>query len=275
MVVLERVVEGVRLRALRGHDEGRVGLEPIQVGQRQAVIGGDLDLPGLDRRRRRRPVGNEAPHHAVQIRETLAPIVGVAVRHHVLAALVAHELERAGADRRVVGRVLQHVGPGIDVLRYHVAEIAQGAQQQVERHRLRIAEHGGMLVRRVDRDQVLLQLGAVVELGLPQLHSVVLHVGGGKRLAVVPLHALAQMEGDGFAVRRGVPPGRQHPDRLAIRIQIHQRLHHLAGDGIDAGGRAQGRVQDALLAAHVRRQRAATRDGGRRGSGHAGASQQR
>jgi hypothetical protein len=140
------------------------------------------------------------------------------------------------------------------VLRHDVAEVAQRPQQQVQRHRARVAENCGVRVRGVDRFQILLQLSAVVQLLLPHLYRGVLHVARGERLAVVPGHALAQLEGDGPAIRCRGPGRRQHAHRSAVRPKVDQRLDDLRGHDVDAGGGAQSRVQDALLAAHVHRQ---------------------
>jgi hypothetical protein len=88
-----------------------------------------------------------------------------------------------------------------------------------------------MRIGRVHRDQVLLQLGAVVQ--------------------------ATQGERDRPSVRGGGPAGGQHRRRPAIRVQIDQRLHDFACDDIDAGRGPQRGVQDALLGAEMNGQHAA------------------
>ena len=86
-------------------------------------------------------------------------------------------------------------------------------------------------VRRIDRLEILLELRAVIEMLLPQLDGGVLHVGGGERLAVVPGDAFAQLERDGLAIRLRIPAdGRQDGDRIALAVEVDERLHNLAGD---------------------------------------------
>ncbi|KAG0774014.1 hypothetical protein G6F21_014240 [Rhizopus arrhizus] len=88
---------------------------------------------------------------------------------------------------------------------HHISQVRQGAQQQIQRHRPAIAEHGRMRVRRIDSFQVKLQGRAEVQVFLPELQRVVLHVGRRKGLAVMPGDAFAQLEGDGLAIGLGRP----------------------------------------------------------------------
>ncbi|MNV61222.1 hypothetical protein D3C71_1537230 [compost metagenome] len=159
--------------------------------------------------------------------------------------------------------------------RHHVAQVGQRAQQQVQRHRAAVAEHRRVSVGRVDGLQVKLQGRTEVQVLLPEFQRVVLHIGRGERLAIMPGDAFAQLERDGLAVRIGGPGGGQLRHRLASGVQVHQRFDDLAGHDVDAGGGAQGRVQDALFRAQVHVQHpAVTRRGAlgeqRRGKGHRG-----
>ena len=70
---------------------------------------------------------------------------------------------------RGVGRIAQDVGAGIDVLGHHLTELGRCAQQQAKRHRHGIAEHRGVVVRRVDGRQVAMKLRAEVLVLLPPL----------------------------------------------------------------------------------------------------------
>ena len=231
-------------------------LQPVEIGERQAIIGAELDLARLERRGSRGLVGDDAPDDAVEIGILLAPVVRVALGDDELAALVLDELERSRADRRGVGRVLEDVRALEDVARRDVAEVAKSAQQQVQRHRTRIAEHRRMGIGRIDRLEILLELGAVVEMLLPHLHGGVLDIGRGERLAVVPVHALAQLEGDRLPVGRSLPAGGKHPDRAALGVEIDQRLHDLAGDDVDERRGPERRIEDALLGTEMRGQHA-------------------
>jgi hypothetical protein len=252
-----RVHHRVALVAARRHLVFGALLQAIEVREREAAFGADVDLSRLDRGSRGGLIGNETPDDLVEIGKAGAPVVLVAHRDDVLTTFVLRELERPGADRRGVRRVLEQVRALVDMFRNHVAQVGQRPQQQVERHRPRVAEHRGGRVRRVDGVEVELQGRAVVEVLLPHLHRGELHVGRGEGLAVVPLDAFAQREGDGLAVGRRLPGGRQHRRRFALRVEVDQRLHDLAGDHINAGRGAQRGVQDALLALHVDRDGAA------------------
>ena len=91
-----------------------------------------------------------------------------------------------------------------------------------------------MGIGRIDSLEILLELRAVVEMLLPHLESGVLDIGRGERLAVVPVHALAQLERNGFPVGRSLPGGGKDPDRAALGVEIDERFHDLARDDVDA-----------------------------------------
>ena len=73
----------------------------------------------------------------------------------------------------------------------------------------------------------------------------------------MPGHALAQLERDGLAVGRGLPAFGQHADRLAVGVEIDQRLLDLAADDVDAGRGLQARIELPLLGAEMDREDAA------------------
>ena len=164
------------------------------------------------------------------------PVVGV------LAQLVRLALElldlgvRAGADRVRVGelRRVLHLGP--DVLRQDVvaADLVEGGREGlVEGELHRVGVDRGDLVEVVEAAQhLLLELEGVDD------------VVGGERLAVRPLDAVAQREGEGLAVLGLLPLGREPRRVLGIRHAVHrQRLvDRLQGHG---GGLRGERVEVA------------------------------
>ena len=217
-----------------------------------------MQLPRLHLRGGGGAVGDDAPDDAVEIGLVGAPVVRIAVGDDVLAALIFDEFERPRADGGEIDRVLADVALAlVKMARRDIAEIGQGAQQQVERHGPLVAEHRGVRVGRVDGGQEELQRRAVVEDLLPHLHRRVLHVGGGEGRPVVPGHALAQLEGDGLAVGRGLPAFGEHADGVPLRVEIDQRLLDLAADDVDAGRGLKARVQLALLGAVMHAEHAA------------------
>ena len=208
-----------------------------------------MQLAGFHLRRGGRAIGDHAPDDAVEIGRVRAPVVLVAVGDDILSALIFDELERPGADRREIGRVLPDVTALIEMLGRDIAEVGQGAQQQVQRHRPLVFEDRGFGVRRFDLGQEQLQRRAVIEDLLPHVHRGECDVGRGEWLAVVPGDALAQLEGHGLAVGRGLPALGEHADRLAVGVEIDQVFLDLAADDIDAGGCLDARIELALLGA--------------------------
>ena len=108
-VELKRVVEGVRLDSAVRHFETLVVLQPVEIRERQAIIGTGMKLARLERCGNGGLVGDDAPDDAVEIGILLAPVIRVALGDDELAALVLDELERSRADRRRVGGVLEDV----------------------------------------------------------------------------------------------------------------------------------------------------------------------
>ena len=256
-VEFHRRVGDVVFKPLRAHVETRVVAQPFEIGHRNPVEAGFMQLARLKRGGTRGLVGDEAPDHPVQIGIVRpAPVIIVAHPDDVLAALVFLELEGAGADRRLVVRVLEDVGAFVQVLGHRVAKIGHRRHDQVQRHRLGIVEHRGQRIGAIDRFQVRLQRRGIVQQRLPQLHRGKRHVVALERLAVVPAHAVAQLEGDGLAILAGRPLGRQYA-HIAVIGLVDQRLHEAAGDLIDPGRGPQRRVQHPLFGVHVHEHRAA------------------
>src|SRR3954471_11981256 len=73
----------------------------------------------------------------------------------------------------------------------------------------------------------------------------------------MPSHALAQLERDGFPIRRGFPALGEYADRLSVCVEIHQRLLDLATHDVDAGRCLQAWIKLPLFGAEMDRECAA------------------
>ncbi|MCY1517795.1 hypothetical protein D9M68_524940 [compost metagenome] len=160
----------------------------------------------------------------------------------VRTALPVLELERAGADRRIVVRILRQG-------RVHIVKVlgqdraaadVQGIQEggvwllQLENYRLRVQRrdflhigHQGPRARRVGQN-----------LGVGEYHVV-----SGERLAVMPLHLGLQMECVGQLVGRHFPGLRQTGLRRQVEGVGQQTFEDLAGHQLRAGNLLHGHVQ--------------------------------
>ena len=207
----DRTLKGARAR---GHWDGTA--EIIARG-RDGIID-EMKKSGL--RGRGGAVGDHLPDDAVEIRRVRPPVIRVAVGDDVLPALIFDEFERAGADRRQIGRVLADIAALIEMFCGDIAEVGQGAEQQVQRHRPLVAEDRGLRIGRIDRGEEQLQRRSVVEDLLPHVHRGEGDVLRGERLAIVPCDALAQLEGDGLAVRRRLPALGQQIGRASCRERV-------------------------------------------------------
>ena len=78
----------------------------------------------------------------------------------------------------------------------HRGQRRQRVADKLQRRRRGEAEDGGVLVRRVDRLEVLEHDAPEILQRLPDLQRREGDIGRGEGLAVVPGHALAQLEGD-------------------------------------------------------------------------------
>ena len=185
------------------------------------------------------------------------------------------QLERTGADRRLVGRIGAVVGAVIDVLG-HDRRRAGLPRHDERRERLLQLEDDGV---RIGRDHVL---GALHDRARARmdLDEIFLRgeddVVGGERLAVMPFHVLLELERVGQAVGRDAPRLGEARHRLEVEIVAQQAFVDLAGDDrgrrrlVDADhqGRRLGRNDDVHRAAALRRLRRGLRrehDGGGHG----------
>ena len=212
-------VEGNRLSVDR-----RVGLQLGHRGPGRELVdlglaAGHLELPGV-------VVGHVGPGHAVQVRLARLPVVGVLDELERAALVPVVELERAGADRRVVerGRGLAAVVVGHD---------AVGEQRQV-------GQDGRPLVLQVDHHRVGGRGGHRLDGGV----DVAPALGGGHRLLQAELHVLGRHgravgeldplpQRDGvrqLVLRDGVAGREPRRDALAVAGDGEQRLGDLLDD---------------------------------------------
>ena len=132
--------------------------------------GGELDLVGFERAGRRGAVGQDAIDDLVELRLALAPVVGVALQPVVFAGLVLGEFERPGADRRVVGRIGSRCRRAlVEVLGHDAGQRRQRVADELERRRLGESEDRGVVVRRLDRLEILEDDAAEILQRLPDL----------------------------------------------------------------------------------------------------------
>ena len=222
VVDLDDELVGQRLVALGDHLDAVDLADALEIGERHGREGGELDLVGLQRAGRGGAVRQHAVDDLVEQRLAFAPIVGIALEPVIFARLVLGEFERAGADRRVVGRVGGDVGAFVEMLGDDAGQRRQGVADQLERRRLGEAEHRRQRVGRVDRLQILEDDAAEILQRLPDLQRREGDVGRAERLAVMPFDAVAQLEGDRQPVGRSFPglsravrPARPSPSKEA------------------------------------------------------------
>ena len=161
-----------------------------------------VELAGDEGQHAGRAVGDDAPLDGIDVGLPLAPIVGVAHELDRLVALELDELEGTGADRLGAHLGGRHVA-GID-------RVVAGGEQRDER-RLRPAEVEGHLVVAVGRHLLQVVPPDLARVLAEQVGGLLLqlvqgadHVLGRERLAVVPFHVVAQLEGE---LGLGVVPG--------------------------------------------------------------------
>ena len=191
-----------------------------------------VDLAGFVRDRTRGGVGNHVPVDLVDIGLALDVVVRILDQADERALLPLLEHEGAGADRRVVGRVGLEIGAFIDVLRNHrqradLEDADEGAERLLQR------EDDRRFIRRLDLVE-LHQIAAGARVGLLEEFDREQDVRRGERLAVVPGHALHELERVDLAV-------------LADRPALGE-----AGQGIQLGAVAQQAFID-VAGHHLRR----------------------
>ncbi len=201
-----------------------------------------VELAGDEGQHAGRAVGDDAPVDGIDVGVPLAPIVGVAHELDRLVALELDELERTRADR-----LGAHVG------RRHVAgidRVVAGGEQRDERS-LRPAEVERHLVVAVGRH--LLQvvppdlarvLAKAVRALVLQLVQGADDVLGRERLAVVPRHVVAQLEGElGLGLVPGPAGGELGLDGVhGIELLVLVVEHEVVVDGHERHRRRDGRL---------------------------------
>ncbi|MPL86078.1 hypothetical protein SDC9_32054 [bioreactor metagenome] len=210
-------------------------LHPVDVEILDRAGGQDVDLSGLVGHRARGGVGDHVPVDLVEIGLALVPVLGVLHQLDIRALDPFGELERAGADRRVVGRVGGEIGAFVDVLRHdrHRADLETVQERAEGRFQ---PEHHGLGVRRGDAFDVI-ENGAEPRMGLAQEHvGAEHHIVGRERLPVVPPHPVLKVEGIGQAVGRHLPAFRQRGHRVQLGVVAQQPFvdvaRHLLGRGV-------------------------------------------
>ena len=172
-----------------------------RAGKGQLVFAGDK---GEDRGR---TVLDDRIFDAVEIGQARLPIIRVFRHCDVLVGLELDEFERTGADRMQAHLRWRYV-TWID--RRHAG------REQREKGGLRPLQHESHLVVAVGLDLGKIAVPALARVDAQLVGRLALHqfpgafdVGGGERLAVVPLHPLAQLESQPRAVLVPRPTGRQ------------------------------------------------------------------
>ncbi|KAG1246348.1 hypothetical protein G6F65_020734 [Rhizopus arrhizus] len=118
MVKLDRGVRAGELVPLGRDLQLRVGLDLRQEGEIDVAKTGDLHRAAFQRDQARVGVRNHLEVDLVQVRQVGTPVFVVALQQHEAAALPFLELERPGADRRLVGGVVAEIGALVYVRRH-------------------------------------------------------------------------------------------------------------------------------------------------------------
>ena len=244
------------LVALLGHRQVGQLLEGRQILGGNVAVGGEVHLAGLHRCGPRTGVGDEAGDDAVEVGQSRLPVVLVAVEADVLPPLPLDELERSGADRPVGMAVAAHVLVREHVLGHHGRFVA-GQDAQDVRGRAVQTEHRSVLVRGIDRVELPIVVDAARMEFLQHLHEGELDVGAGERLAVVPRHPLAQLEGDRLAVLAHLPRFGETGQRLRFGVVFQQAVVDLRRDLADGLRRADVGRHRRRLRLHDHDERAA------------------
>ena len=179
-----------------------------------------MDLAGPQRGHDVGLVRDGAEHQLVHVGQALLEVVGVLLQHELLLHLPVRQHEGAGSERGLVEiAVLLDARLADD----EAPEPAEGREQA--RERLLGDELHHVLAGRLDlvhRDEVGLAGGLLEEPVEGELD-----VRGGQLLAVVELHALAQLEGPGEAVLARLPRLGQLGIRRHVLVEAHElAVHH-------------------------------------------------
>ena len=180
----------------------------------------------------------------VEIGFSLQPVAAVLGEMDVGAFLPLLEHERSGSDRRVVGRIGAEVGTLVDVFWDDRAGRHLEHQRQRRKCLLERDLHGEI----VDLfDLVDLRIGDRPPARADLAQELVEReddVVGGERLAVMPDHALLQVERVDFPVGRGGPTLGERGLWVELFVKAQQQLVDVAGDHVGRRVLAQSLHQD-------------------------------
>ena len=181
-------------------------------------------------------IGGKAVDNLIQV-GAVAVVIRVGLQAAVVAGLILHELERAGADGVLVGRIGVGVRALVDMGGQDVRPLVVAYVLHKGAAGVRHMEDHCVVIRGLHR---LHHADVGVGIGLVAiLQNAVegpLHVRGGEGLAVMPGNTLTQVEGPGHQIVRGLPGLRQIGDHgLGILIPVTELgedvvadIHHAA-----------------------------------------------
>ena len=150
-----------------------------------------------------------------------APVARVGLHHDLFTPDLAEKLERPRADRFRKERVLAHALERVLGQHRHAAEVLRdrdGRGLGADPHRV-VVDGFRALDKRVDPSPDRARRG------VEDARDAEDHVLRRKRRAVVPLHALAQLE-DPRRRRLPLPRGRQIRGQLALFVHTGERVEH-------------------------------------------------
>ncbi len=176
-----------------------------------------IDLARFERGSPRRAVGNDVPVHVVDPRQAGHVVRVVLDKLNERAALPFLELEGAGANGRARQRLGQiHFAQQMLRSDGHRADVEQAEERGVG---LDHPDLDSLRIERLDARDVLHRDAHARNEGAQELVDGEHHVVRGERLAVVPGHAVLQLEGVDHAVRTHLPFGREAGHRLQLFIE--------------------------------------------------------
>ena len=234
-IEFEHAQGGRHLIAFHRRIEDRVGLHPRKIGVIDGAIAGEMRLAGFERGGARRGIGDEACDDMVEIGQSRIPVFGVEVDPHELSTVTLPEFERPGADRLVGRRILQDLR-SLENRFAHDRQIAPRERLHEIGRGIGEKQNRSLFVGRIYARQLGEQQRREGVIFLQDLHEGELDVGARERLAVVKHNAFAKLEGDGLAVWRRLPGGREIGLRILIPVVCHKAFVNLGGDGRDIPG---------------------------------------
>ncbi len=183
-------------------------------------------------------VRNDAINHLVQIRLALVPVVRIAFEQAVIAFHPLLEHERAGTDRLVVVRIVEDVRAFVQMLRKHLRTVAVERTQHGKR-RFREVDDNGVVVGGIDLVCVGKQGLVTRMVFLPDVFERPLHVRGREEFAVVPFHAVTQIERERLAAFGHVPLFREAGLEMKVVVVFNEAIEHIGAEGPGRRRRAQ------------------------------------